>query len=348
MAHECLLAKVGRAPIPQHCQLQMLIIDVIDEGNVAWQDAQGMEVSDTLRRMDLNLVVPLNALLEYRHVTRAAESAGIGQSAMSAALGRLRRQFGDPLLVRNGRVHELTPMGESLVEPVRAVLVGLEQLLATSSHFDPASDRRVFTVVASDYVTLVLLRPLLERLYREAPHVAVNVIPVSGTTEAELERSQVDLVIMPREITSPAMAHFPQQALFADRYVAAVWNEHREVTDRLDRDQLARLRYVRYHAPSGSPAYVDIQLAQLGIQPNVALSTLSFTLVPWMLPGTSLFAFVHERLVNSTPVRRELKVLEPPVPLQPLVETMYWHPLFHNDPAHHWLRECVTALAANV
>jgi len=27
---------------------------------------------------------------------------------------------------------------------------------------------------------------------------------------------------------------------------------------------------------------------------------------------------------------------------------MFWHPVFHNDPAHHWLRECVTTLAANL
>jgi DNA-binding transcriptional LysR family regulator len=267
---------------------------------------------------------------------------------MSAALARLRRLFGDPLLVRNGRVHELTPMGQSLVEPVRAVLTGLEQLLATTPHFDPGTDERTFTVVASDYVTLVLLRPLLERLYDEAPHVAVNVIPVSGATQVELERSQVDLVIMPRELAGPAMAHFPQRALFTDRYVAAVWNQHRDVGATLSRDQLTRLRYVRYNATTSGPAFVDLQLARLGIEPNVALTTLSFTLVPWLLPGTSLFAFVHERLVNSTPVRGELRILEPPVPLRPIEETMYWHPLFHNDPAHHWLRERVATLAANL
>ncbi|MGD0698380.1 MAG: LysR family transcriptional regulator [Trebonia sp.] len=307
-----------------------------------------MDISDALRRMDLNLVLPLDALLEERHVTRAAESIGIGQPAMSAALARLRRLFGDPLLVRNGRVHELTPMGQSLVEPVRAVLTGLEQMLATTPHFDPGSDERTFTVVASDYVTLILLRPLLERLYDEAPHVAVNVIPVSGATQAELERSQVDLVIMPRELASPAMAHFPQRTLFTDRYVAAVWNQHRDVGSTLSREQLTRLRYVRYNATTSGPAFVDIQLASLGIELNVALTTLSFTLVPWLLPGTSLFAFVHERLVNSTPVRGELRIIEPPVPLLPIEETMYWHPVFHNDPAHHWLRERVTTLAANL
>src|ERR1700760_4923203 len=97
-------------------------------GPAGWHD-HVMDVSDTVRRMDLNLVVPLNALLEQRHVTRAAEAVGIGQSAMSAALARLRRLFGDPLLVRNGRGHEPTPMGQSLVGAVHSVLTGLEQLL---------------------------------------------------------------------------------------------------------------------------------------------------------------------------------------------------------------------------
>jgi len=307
-----------------------------------------VNVPAAVRRVDLNLLIPLSALLEHRHVSRAAEAVGIGQSAMSAALARLRRLFDDPLLIRNGRVHELSPVGQSLVEPVRAVLVGIDQMLVTKPHFDPGADERTFTVVASDYVTLILLRPLLARLYSEAPRVAVNVIPVSGATEVELERAQVDLVVMPRELTSPRMRHFPHRALFTDRYVGAVWNQHRDVGDSLDREQLSRLRYVRYNNMSGGAAYVDIQLEDMGIRPDVALSTLSFTLVPWLLPGTSLFAFVHERLVRSTPIRRELKILAPPVPLQPIVETMFWHPVFHNDPAHHWLRECVATLAANL
>lgn len=307
-----------------------------------------MELSAELRRVDLNLLVPLDALLESRHVTHAAEAVGIGQSAMSAVLARLRRIFDDPLLVRNGRVHELTPMGQSLVEPVRVALISLEQLLATKPHFDPRSDERTFTVVASDYVTLVLLRPLLEHLYDEAPKVAVKVIPVSGATEAELEHSQVDLVIMPRELESTGLRRFPSRALFDDRYVAAVWKHHREVGDSIDREQLQRLRYVRYYAPSGGGAFVDTQLENLGITTEVALSTQSFTLVPWLLPGTSLFAFVHERLLRATSVRTELRVVDCHIPLRPIVETMYWHPVFHNDPAHSWLRESVAKLAANL
>jgi len=307
-----------------------------------------MDVSAALRRADLSLLLPLDALLEHRHVTRAAEAVGIGQPAMSAALGRLRRMFDDPLLVRNGRVHELTPLAQALVEPLHAALTSLEQVLVARPHFDAAVDARNFTLVASDYVTLILLRPLLERLYAEAPRITVNVVPVSAATPIELERAQADLVVMPRELAS-GLRGFPQRALFTDRYVPVVWNQHREVTgDALDHEQLGRLGYVRHNPAAGGPAYVDLQLAALGVEPNVALSTLSFTLVPYLLPGTSLFAFVHERLVRVPALRRELKVLASPVPLEPITETMYWHPVFHNDPAHHWLRERVTTLAANL
>lgn len=325
----------------------MAVNDAVDARCTDWH-AQLMEVSDALRRVDLNLLLPLDALLEHRHVTRAAEAVGIGQSAMSAALARLRRVFDDPLLVRSGRLHELSPLGQSLVEPVRAALVSLEQVLSTRPDFDAGSDERTFTIVASDYVTLILLRPLLERLYDEAPRVAVNVIPVSGATEAELQQSRVDLVIMPRELASGGMHRFPSRELFTDRYVAAVWEHHREVGERIDREDLERLRYVRYHGASGGGAFVDRQLTALGIRTEVALSTQTFTLVPWLLPGTSLFAFVHERLLRATSVRRELRVVECDIPLRPIVETMYWHPVFHNDPAHYWLRERVATLAARL
>ena len=101
-------------------------------------------------------------------------------------------------------------------------------------------------------------------------------------------------------------------------------------------------------AAAGGPAYIDVQLAEHGIEPNVALSTLSFTLVPFLLPGTPLFGFVHERLVRAPSQRRELKVLESPIPINPITETMYWHPVFHRDPAHHWLREYIATLAGNL
>ena len=114
-----------------------------------------------LTGIDLNLLVALDALMAERSVTRAAERMSVGQPAMSATLRRLRCVFDDPLLV-TGMV--TTPLADSMVEPVREALSLIERALATRSQFDPSSSERTFRVVASDFVTLVLLRPLLAAL----------------------------------------------------------------------------------------------------------------------------------------------------------------------------------------
>lgn len=62
---------------------------------------------DDLRRIDLNLLLTLHALLSEQHVSRAAVRLHRSQPAVSHALAQLRDIFADPLLVRRGgRLHE--------------------------------------------------------------------------------------------------------------------------------------------------------------------------------------------------------------------------------------------------
>ena len=119
-----------------------------------------------LRSIDLNLLVSLDALLNESSVSRAADRMRVGQPAMSATLARLRALFDNPLLVRVGRELRLTPFAEALREPLAEVLAGIEAVVNAGVAFDPATSSRTFTVMASDYVALVLLRPLMERLTR--------------------------------------------------------------------------------------------------------------------------------------------------------------------------------------
>ena len=68
----------------------------------------------------------LQALVEERHVTRAAERMGIGQPAMSTALARLREVFKDVLLVKTTTGMEPTPRALDLVRRVREIADMLE------------------------------------------------------------------------------------------------------------------------------------------------------------------------------------------------------------------------------
>jgi LysR family nod box-dependent transcriptional activator len=305
-----------------------------------------MSAPKLLHQLDLNLLLPLDALLTERNVTRAAERLNLGQPGMSAALGRLRKVFDDPLLVRNGRGLELSPLGQALVDPVRDAMSALERMLTTRPHFDPASDARTFRVVASDYVTLVLLRPLLAHLYRDAPLVKVSVSPITTSYVTELERAAIDLLIMPKEVSAVVEDSFGHRTLYTDRYLCAVCRENREVGDSITREMLSELPYLTYNQNS-LPAYVDVQLDGMHISRNVALTTQSFVMAPLLVPGTPMLAYVHERL-TTRPEFEVLRVFESPVPLLPITETMYWHPVFERDPGHRWLRERLSSLADNL
>jgi len=323
----------------------------VTEANRRGIDVPGpdsIESSGALRRADLNLIPALAVLLRERHVTRAAETLGIGQPAMSAALGRLRKLFKDPLLVRNGQVLELTPLGQVLVDPVHDVLAQLHHLLRIKPTFDPKSDSRSFTIAASDYVTLVLLRPLLEQLHREAPQVIVNVVPINLSTSAAIERAQIDLAIIPDRYMTSKAPYIQRRPLFSDNYVPVVAKQNREVVGTLEREAMQCLPYVCYYDQACGPALVDQALAEIGIEPRTALATASITMVPVLIPGTPYFGFVLQRQLRHCHVREDLRTLRTPVRIAPIVQHMYWHPVLQRDPAHQWLRERTIALAADL
>ena len=118
----------------------------------------------SLAGVDLNLLVALDALLAERSVTRAAERVGLSQPGMSNTLARLRKLFGDPLLVREGLTLVPTPRAESLRQPVADALSLIQHALDDRPGFDPATDPATFTVSCSDYSLLMLIGPLVRRL----------------------------------------------------------------------------------------------------------------------------------------------------------------------------------------
>jgi DNA-binding transcriptional LysR family regulator len=299
-----------------------------------------------LNQVDLNLLVALDALLEERNVTKAAERLYLGQPAMSASLARLRRTFDDPLLVRNGRTLSLTPLAQSLVQPLRDVLASIEDVLTLRPEFDPAHDSRLFTVVGSDYVTLVLLRRLLEVLDAEAPKVTVRIEPLTPGFPTCLDQSDTELLLLPTEVDR-SLDRYPHRPLFEDRWVAVVWEDHPDVRGPLTREIFQQVPHLAYNA-SPLPSLAETALHELGIERNIEVTTETFVLGPMLVRGTRLMAVVHERIARELAPVAHCRILELPFAVRPVREAMYWHPRYDDDPAHRWLRERIAALAATV
>ena len=296
-----------------------------------------------LNRVDLNLLVALDALLTEESVTKAAERLQVGQSAMSSTLSRLRKLFGDPILVKNGRNLTPTPFARSLAEPLRETLGSVESLLTIKSEFNPATDHRDFSVTSNDYVAAVFLRPLLVRLATEAPHVRVHIHPVQDDFATRLRRGETDFLIMPKEVFL-GYVDFPNELLFSDRYVCAVDANNPDVGVAITMQQFSDQPYLAVNV-GHLPTSAEMQLDAQGVIRNIQITTQMFMLAPFLLRETRLLTLIQERLGLALRTDANLKLLEPPMALQPVNMVMLWAPQHAEDPGHKWLRQRMSFLA---
>lgn len=289
-----------------------------------------------LGSVDLNLLVALDALLEERNVSRAAERLLVGQPAMSSTLARLRALFNDPLLVREGRNLVATPFAESLVEPVRDVLSRIEAIINVGTDFDPLVDHRTFSIIASDYVALVLLRPLMERLPHIAPNVKIQVRLMEPDFLDQVSRGHVDALIMPRELL-PDSIPMPIEPLFQDSFVIVADANNPDLEGPPDAEHFSHLSYLVCNAGT-MPSIVERRLDVLGVARNVDMVAQSFVMAPFLLPGTRLVTVVQAKLATVLLSDERFQTLPLPVDIGLINEVLVSAPKRYTDAGHEWLR----------
>jgi DNA-binding transcriptional LysR family regulator len=297
--------------------------------------------------MNLNLLVPLATMLHTRNVTRAGEQLRLSQSGMSAILARLRTAFGDPLLVKSGREMTLTPYAESLVAPLQVILGDIDHLLSHRPRFDPQVDRRTFTVIASDYSTLFLLRPLLEQLESDAPEVSLDVHPLQDDYAERVKADEVDLLVISEQLCGEYLPDFPRRTMFRDRFVTGAWTKNEALTEQTTLEDFRLLRFAQY-VTGQRLNLADKALDDLGVVRQVEVRTASQLLVPFLLTGTPLVALIPERLARLTKDVASLRVVNPPVPLPGISDACTWHPRRSEDPGHQWLVKRLSELASTL
>lgn len=294
-----------------------------------------------LRSVDLNLLVSLHYLLQESQVTAAAERMYVSQPSMSASLGRLRRLLDDPLLVRAGRRLVLTPYAEGLRDEIAEILSQIEKALSTRPSFDPETAPSHFVISATDYITLLVLKQLTTEL-AATTQVHLEVRPVTTTHIEELRDNKVDMVITPREVLRDAQ-DLHSATLFRDRFVGIASRDNKAV-ESLTTETFSEMPYLAYRS-DGTRSNVDDQLDRLGITRNVQMTSESFVVAPLMVSGSDFIAIVQERLARELLEPLQLQIFDPPVPLLPVTQAVFWHPRRVDDPAHRWLRELIIQMA---
>ena len=300
-----------------------------------------------LDRFDLNLLVVLDALLEERNVTRASERLHVGQSAASGALARLREYFDDELLVPVGRRLELTPLAQSLVEPVRDTLLRARATLALKPGFDPQQAQRRFSVCASDYAITVMLSRAVQQVAALAPGLALDLRSPPRDVLETFERGSIDLLVMPEQYAS-RLSH-PQQPLFGDTQVCMVWAEHGSVGAHLPMADYMALGHVAVRfGDAHSMAFEEWFLPRTGRQRRIECSVDHFAALPLLVVGTQRVATLHRRMAQHFALHHPLRVVAAPFEMPALTEVMVWPRHLQNDPAHTWLRQQIASAAAEL
>lgn len=285
-------------------------------------------------QVDLNLLPPLVALLEEQHVSRAAERVRLSQPAMSRALQRLRRHFGDELLVRGPEGYSLTPRAERLRDQLTTAVTHLEQLFANEA-FDPATAAQSFRLAVSDYTVATFGPGLIREVLAESPNSTVRCEVLDEHAFDKLDAGTLDLAIYGR--VPPE--RYCSEHLFSDRFVCVVAAEH-PLAGQTSVSLSTYLRWPHLTIDIGQP-WIDRALEPLGVTRRVAVSMPYFALAPSILPGTDLLLTVPERVARRNADPAQTRILAAPRELSQLEFYAVWHPRFDQDPSHSWLRGVV-------
>ena len=265
-----------------------------------------------LNRLDLNLLLALDALLSLRNVSAAAARMHVSQPAMSASLRKLREHFEDPLLVPVGRSLQHTPLAQALVVRTREVIEQIEATISMRSGFNPAEDYRRFAISASETTTLVLLAEVLRAAMKAAPHITVDMLPAEISTMRErLANRGIDFAFIVDRFASDDQ---PSELVIKDEFKCVVWSGNTKVRKRLTMEQYLDFGHVvtRYGFER-RPGFEDFSLAQLQVERRVEVTCTSPALLGPLVVGTERIATLPSTLAQQQAITLPLRVLEPPI-----------------------------------
>lgn len=288
-----------------------------------------------LDQFDLNLLVAFDVLLRERNVTRAAKSLHITQSAMSAALKRLRTAFGDDILLQHGKKMLPTARAVALAPEISATIERLRDLILSDTVFDPAVSSRRFRIAASDYIATVLIIPLLPNLQRDAPGIEFEMLLPDASSLKELDEGELDLLLAPEAYT--AKDH-PSDFLFSERHVVVGCASNPVFQFPLTVEAFESCGHVALEIQR-SPTFIERAIKTVRDRRRIELVASSFLQVPWMLRGTKRLALMPERLADLLATPLSLGIADCPIRLPAMDEMMQYHSVRSSDPGLIWLRE---------
>jgi DNA-binding transcriptional LysR family regulator len=286
--------------------------------------------------IDLNLLSVFQEVYRARQISAAARKLGLTQSAVSNALARLRRTFGDELFVRTTHGMQPTPFAEQVADPIGAALAQVALALNQRSQFDPATSRRRFTVAMTDVGEVHFMPVLFKRCMALAPGVELSSVRASSIDiREEMETGRVDLAVGAFDDVPDA---WYQRQLFRQPFVAMFRHDHPLATGPVDLARFVGASHLLVDSRENPYDRINQLLEKAGIGAGARFRVPHFTAVPYIVSGSELVVTVPQKLAERASAPFGLAWITPPLQLPTLQTNVFWHRRFNQDPGNQWLR----------
>ena len=306
------------------------------------------------RTLDLNLLRVFDEVMAERSLTRAARNLSLTQPAVSNALRRLRETLGDELVTRSGQSMAPTPRALALWPTVRDALAQLHQTLSPSQ-FEPLQATSTFVLAMADATAAELMPGLIDILEREAPGVAMRVVPLSTRDPRRLlDEESCDLAVghfpaLLADLTARAQAGeavaFSHQRLYDGEYVCVMRKGHPLASGPLSLSRFCAARHMLVSFSGRPYGFIDESLASLGRKRQVVLTVNQFFTAGRVVANSNLLTVLPRHFVRVTGIEDQLELRPLPFDVSPVHVDAVWHRRSEQQSAHIWLRRAVVRAA---
>ena len=306
------------------------------------------------RTLDLNLLRVFDEVMAERSLTKAARKLSLTQPAVSNALRRLRETLGDELVRRSGQGMQPTPRALALWPTVREALHQLQESLAPSS-FEPASASSTFVLAMADATAAELMPGLIDILEREAPGVAMRVVPLTTRDPRRLlDEETADLAVgyfpsvladLTARAQSGAAVAFSHLRLYDGQYVCVMRAGHPLADQPLTLERFCAARHLLVSFSGRAFGFIDEALAALGRKRQVVLTVNQFFTAGRVVANSNLLTVLPQHFVRVTGIAGQLMLRPLPFAVAPVHVDALWHRRSEQQSAHRWLRQAVQRAA---
>jgi DNA-binding transcriptional LysR family regulator len=293
-------------------------------------------------RIDLNLLAVLDAVYSRGSVTQAAHHLNLSQSAVSHALGRLRREFDDQLFVRSGSGLVPTALSHAIIEPVRNALLGVEIAIAAATRFDAATSERFFRIGLRPTTEAQLFADLVTRVRAEAPNVRLASVNFRRRDVGSvLSENLLDMIV---DVPSDGTRSLRSAALRTDSLVVAVRRGHPAINGSIDLAAYIEAEHIVASPRSSGAGSEDKALMALGQERHIAIRAQHVAAAWRIVAESDMILTLPGSPANAMRPFADLQILPLPLDVPPRPLQLLWHAAVERDPGNGWLRQTVIEL----